>query len=75
MTIISDRGSIFIARLWEQLYNCLSTHLIHSSAYHSQAGGQTERVNQNVEDMLHTCVLNDGPNVPLAEFSYNNSYQ
>jgi hypothetical protein len=27
-TIISDRGSIFIARFWEQLHECLGTHLI-----------------------------------------------
>jgi hypothetical protein len=28
MTIISDRGSIFVARFWEQLHECLGTHLI-----------------------------------------------
>jgi hypothetical protein len=33
-TIISDRGSIFVARFWEQLHECLGTHLIKSSAYH-----------------------------------------
>jgi hypothetical protein len=36
-------------------------------------------VNQIIEDMLRTCVLNDGPkwdkHLPLAEFSFNNSYQ
>jgi hypothetical protein len=78
-TIISDRGSIFIARCWEQLHECLGTHLIRSSAYHPQTDGQTERVNQIIEDILHACVLTDGPkwdkHLPLAEFSYNNSYQ
>jgi hypothetical protein len=34
MTIISDRESQFVARLWEQLHASLGTHLIHSSAYH-----------------------------------------
>jgi hypothetical protein len=33
-TIISDRGSIFAGRFWEQLHECLGTHLIRSSAYH-----------------------------------------
>jgi hypothetical protein len=33
-TIISDRGSIFVAHFWEQLDECLGTHLIQSSAYH-----------------------------------------
>jgi hypothetical protein len=78
-TIISDRGSIFVAHFWEQLDECLGTHLIRSSAYHPQTDGQTKRVNQNIEDMLRACVLTDDPkwdkHLPLAEFSYNNSYQ
>jgi transposase InsO family protein len=78
-TIISDRGSIFIAHFWEQLHVCLGTHLIRSSAYHPQKDGQTERVNQIIKDMFRACVLTDGPkwdkHLPLAEFSYNNSYQ
>jgi hypothetical protein len=32
--IISDRGSQFVPRFWEQLHTSLRTHLIHSSAYH-----------------------------------------
>jgi hypothetical protein len=78
-TIISDRGSIFVARFWEQLHVCLGIHLIRSSAYHHQTDGQTEWVNQIIEDMLYACVRTDGPkwdkHLPLAEFSYNNIYQ
>jgi hypothetical protein len=78
-TIISDRGSIFMACFWEQLQDCLGIHLIRSSAYHPQTDGQTERANQIIEDMLCACALNDGLKwdkyLPLAEFSYNNSYQ
>jgi hypothetical protein len=78
-TIISNRGPQFIARFWEQLHASLGTHLIHSSAYHSQTDGQTERVNQILEDMLRACVLNYPDKwdtcLPLAEFSYNNNYQ
>jgi hypothetical protein len=44
-TIVSDRGPQFVARFWEQLHASLGTRLIHSSAYHSQTDGQTERVN------------------------------
>jgi hypothetical protein len=77
-TIISDRGSIFVALFCEQLHECLGTHLIQSSAYHPQTDGQMERVNQIIEDMLSACVLMDGlkwdKHLPLAEFSYNNSY-
>jgi hypothetical protein len=60
------------------LHECLGTHLIHNSAYHPQTDGQTERVNQIVEDMIRACVLNDSSrdqHLPLAEFSYNNNYQ
>jgi hypothetical protein len=41
-TIISDQGSQFVARFWEQLHATLRTHLIHSLAYHLQMDGQTE---------------------------------
>ena len=44
-----------------------------------QTDGQTERVNQVLEDMLQACVISFGKGwekyLPLAEFSYNNSYQ
>jgi hypothetical protein len=74
-TIISDIWSIFVAHFLEQLHDCLGTHLIRSSAYHSQ----TERVNQIIKDMLHAYVLTDGmkwdKHLPLPELSYNNSYQ
>jgi hypothetical protein len=51
-TIISDRGNQFVARLWEQLHECLGTKQIRSSSYHPQTDGQTERINQILEDML-----------------------
>jgi hypothetical protein len=41
-TIISDRGSQFVARFWEQLHVSLRNHLIHSLTYHPQTDGQTE---------------------------------
>jgi hypothetical protein len=78
-TIVSDRGTPFVARFWEQLQESLGTHLIRSSAYHPQTDGQTERVNQILEDMLRACVLHYGKDwdkcLSLAEFSYNSSYQ
>jgi hypothetical protein len=57
----------------------LGTKLSFSTAYHPQTGGQTERVNQILEDMLRACVLAYASKwkdcLPFAEFSYNNSYQ
>jgi len=53
--------------------------MVRSSAYHPQTAGQTERVNQILEDLLRACALSlNGFWVkwlPLSEFSYNNSYQ
>jgi hypothetical protein len=78
-TIVSNRGAPFVERFWEQLQESLGTRVIRSSAYHPQTDGQTERVNQILEDMLRACVLHYGKDwdkcLSLAEFSYNNSYQ
>jgi IS30 family transposase len=78
-TIISDRGTQFVARFWEQLHECLGTKLIRSSSYHPQTDGQTERINQILEDMLRASILHFDKSwdkcLSLAEFSYNNSYQ
>jgi hypothetical protein len=78
-TIISDRGTQFVARFWEQLHECLGTKLIRSSRYHPQTDGQTERINQILEDMLRASILHFDKSwdkcLSLAEFSYNNSYQ
>jgi hypothetical protein len=78
-TIISDRGTQFIARFWEQLHECLGTKLIHNSSYHPQTDGQTERINQILEDILRASILHFDKSwdkcLSLAEFSYNNSYQ
>jgi hypothetical protein len=41
-TIIPNIWSIFVAQFWEQLHDCLGTHLIRSLAYHPQTDGQTE---------------------------------
>jgi transposase InsO family protein len=41
-TIISDRGTQFMARFWERLHESLGTKLIRSSSYHPQTDGQIE---------------------------------
>jgi hypothetical protein len=78
-TIVSDRGPQFVSKFWEELHKSLGTKLLHSLAYHPQTSGQSERVNQIIEDMLRACVLEFPQKwddcLPLAEFSYNNSYQ
>ena len=79
LTIISDRGSVFVSHFWEQLQQCLGTSLLRSSAYHPQTNGQIEMVNHVLEDMLRACAISFPKKwdecLNLAEFSYNNSYQ
>lgn len=56
----------------------MGTRLNISSAYHHQSNGQSEQTIQTLEDMLRACVIDFGGSwdidLPLAEFSYNNSY-
>jgi transposase InsO family protein len=56
-TIISNRDTQFVSKLLKELHEAMGTKLIHSSAYYPQTRGQTERVNQILEDMLRSCVL------------------
>jgi hypothetical protein len=78
-TIISDRGTQFVACFWEQLHECLGTKLIRSSSYYPQTDGQTERMNHILEDMLRASILHFDKSwdkcLSLAEFSHNNNYQ
>jgi transposase InsO family protein len=73
-TIVSDRGPQFIAHFWKSFREAMETDLIYSTAYHPQTDGQTERVNQVLEDMLRVCVLiyeKKGVScLPFTEFSY-----
>ena len=55
--IVSDRGTQFTSRFWKQVQEALGTKLTFSTAYHPHTDGQTERVNQILEDMLRACVL------------------
>ena len=61
------------------MHETLGTRLEFSTSFHPQKDGQTERVNQILEDMLRACAQDYGSswddNLPYAEFSYNNSYQ
>jgi hypothetical protein len=58
--IVSDRGAYFTSRFWEKLHEAMDTKLNFSSVYQPQTDGQTERVNQILEDMLRACTLKDG---------------
>ncbi|GJR90196.1 putative reverse transcriptase domain-containing protein [Tanacetum coccineum] len=76
--IILDRDPRFASRFWRSLQKSLGTNLDMSTAYHPETDGQSERTIQTLEDMLRACVIDFGSgwdkHLPLAEFSYNNSY-
>jgi transposase InsO family protein len=77
--IVSDWGTQFTSHYWQKIHESLGTKLNFSTTYHPQTDGQTERINQILEDMLRACALQYGTSwdksLPYAEFSYNNSYQ
>jgi transposase InsO family protein len=58
--IVSDSGTQFTSKFWERLHETLDTQLRFSFVYHPQTDGQTERVNQILEDMLRACALQYG---------------
>ncbi|GJP37223.1 hypothetical protein CLOM_g21654 [Closterium sp. NIES-68] len=60
-TLISDRDPKFTSIFWKELMSLLGFKLAMSSAYHPQTDGQTERLNQIVEQLLRaslngTCI-------------------
>src|ERR1700722_14439502 len=74
--IISDWGPQICGRMHTGIYRMLGIALSTTTAYHPQSDGQTERVNQEVEQYLRVFVNEhqddwDGL-LPMAEFQYNN---
>ena len=75
--IVSDRGSQFVAKFTRHLLARLDIQGNRSTAYHPQSDGQTERVNQTLEQYLRVyCGYHQDDwhqLLPLAEFVYNNA--
>ncbi|GJV55273.1 putative reverse transcriptase domain-containing protein [Tanacetum coccineum] len=78
VSIVSDRDNRFTSRFWQRFQEDLGTRVHFSTTYHPQTDGQSERTIQTLEDMLRACAIDFGGSwdkyLPLAEFSYNNSY-
>ncbi|MCO5573242.1 hypothetical protein L7F22_027011 [Adiantum nelumboides] len=76
--IISDKDAKFTSKFWKALFEALGTQLCFSSAYHPQSVGQTERVNQVVEDIIRAYCSREPRKwiqfLPLVEFAYNSSF-
>src|SRR5437667_2019071 len=75
--IVSDRGTQFTSRFTSRLLHLCKVHSNKSTAFHPQSDGQTERVNQVLEQYLRIFCDYQQDNwyqlLPLAEFVYNNA--
>ena len=75
-SVVSDRGPQFVAEFTRELYRLLGITLSTTTAYHPQADGQTERVNQELEQYLRVFINERQDDwdelLPMAEFQYNN---
>ncbi|MBW0562349.1 hypothetical protein O181_102064 [Austropuccinia psidii MF-1] len=76
-SIVSDTGSLFVSYFWTNLCQQLNISRDLSTSYHPETDGQTERVNQILEQYLwmyvsyHQADWNTWH--PLTEFAYNSS--
>ena len=74
---ISDRGPQFVSHFTRHLLKWLDIKGNRSTAYHPQSDGQTERVNQTLEQYLRIYCDYQQDDwhqlLPLAEFVYNNT--
>ena len=75
--VISDRGSQFVSKFWQALFQLLGMESKLSSAYHPQTDGQTERANRVVIDTLRNYCdevqTTWDTHLPLVEFALNNA--
>jgi hypothetical protein len=64
---------------WTSFQEALGTQLNFSTTYHPETDGQTERMNQILEDMLCMYMMDQQKCwevfFPLVEFACNNNYQ
>ena len=77
--IIHDRGPQFDLHFMKDLNELLNIERNPSTAYHPQTDGQTERIDQEIEQYLQIFInyhQNDWAEwLPMAEFAYNNKVQ
>jgi hypothetical protein len=76
--IISDRGLTFAAKFWQSLISHLRLNYKLSTAFRPQTDGQTERINQVVEQYLRYYINYQQDNwvekLPAAQLAYNTAY-
>jgi len=74
--VVSDCGPQFVALFTKELYRLLGIQISSSTAWHPQTDGQTERINQELDQFLCLFVNEWQDNwydlLPIAEFQHNN---
>ena len=77
-SVVSDRGSTFVAHFTLGLWEQLSVKAKPSTAYHPQTNGQTEQANQELEQYLRFYCDYGQENwsklLPMAQFVLNCRY-
>src|SRR6266545_6854168 len=75
--VTSDHRSEFVSHFFCSLGTALGMKLHFTSGYHPEGDGQTEWINQTLEQYLHAYCNYQQDNwsklLPLAEFAYNNA--
>lgn len=75
--IVSDRGSKFTSKWWKEFLRMLKVKPNLSTAFHPETDGQTERVNQSIEQHLRIYCDYSQDNwfdlLPFAEHAYNST--
>ena len=73
--IISDRGPQFAVKITQELWKKLNVKSSLSTTYHPQTDGESERVNQEIEQYLRVFCNYQQDNwvdlLPFAEFAHN----
>jgi hypothetical protein len=76
-SIVSDRGTNFVSELSTEICRLMDIKLDSSTAFHPETDGQTERVNQVVEQYIRAFCNYEQNNwvalLAFAEFAYNNT--
>jgi len=75
--VISNRGLEFVSNFFQSLGTALDMWLHFTSGYYSEGDGQTEHMNQTLEQYLYVYCNYQQDNwfelLPLVEFAYNNA--
>ncbi|KAJ4812719.1 polyprotein [Rhynchospora pubera] len=76
--LVSDRDPIFTSQFWRELMDKIGIQLNMSTAYHPQSDGQTERLNQCLEQYLRCMIFEQQKKwvswLSFAEYWYNTSH-